>query len=123
MIKNTQSRKREKIELDAAGQVVGRMASKIAMILMGKHKPDYVAHIDTGDRVVVKNITDLRFTGKKLEQKVYRHHSMHPGGLKEVLAKKVVKDDPRKILLSAVSKMLPKNKMRTGRMLRISFKK
>ena len=123
MIKNSQSLKREKIEMDAAGQVVGRMASRIAMILMGKHKPDYVAHMDTGDSVVVKNVADLRFTGKKLEQKVYRHHSMHPGGLKEKLASKVVKEDPKQILLSAVSKMLPKNKMRTGRLLRISFKK
>lgn len=123
MTKNpTQQIKRNKITLDASGQVVGRMASHVAMILMGKNKPDYRPHIDTGDKVVITNISDLKFTGKKLEQKMYRHHSMHPGGLKSKSAKVVAKEDSRQILIRAVSKMLPKNKMRTARLLRISFK-
>lgn len=113
---------RKKIEIDATDMAPGRLATKIAMILMGKHKVGYEPRLDKGDKVVIVNVEKLKFTGKKLDQKVYRHHSMHPGGLKEIPAKKIMKEDPKKIVLHAVAKMLPKNKLRDGRMLRISFK-
>jgi large subunit ribosomal protein L13 len=71
--------KRSKITIDASGQVVGRLATKIATILMGKNKPDFVPHIDSGDKVQILNVNEVRFTGKKLAAKEYKHHSMHPG--------------------------------------------
>lgn len=114
--------KREKIVFDASGQVVGRLATKIAMALMGKNKPDFQYHIDSGDKVQVLNVSELRFTGKKMATKEYKHHSMHPGGLKINLAKDLIKDDPKEIIIHAVSKMLPKNKTRSARLQRISFK-
>lgn len=115
--------KRKKISLDASGQIVGRLATKIAMILMGKNKPDFQRHIDTGDKVEVSNIREIRFTGKKAISKEYRHHSLHPGGLKIKTAQTLVKENPEEILVHAVSRMLPKNKMRTARLLRIKFLK
>ncbi|MBP6859901.1 MAG: 50S ribosomal protein L13 [Candidatus Magasanikbacteria bacterium] len=114
--------KREKISIDASGQVVGRLATKVAMILMGKNKPDYQHHIDSGDKVEIKNVKEIRFTGKKMEAKEYRHHSNHPGGLKTKLAKELMADNPEEIILHAVSKMLPKNKTRNTRLKRVSFK-
>lgn len=114
--------KREKITIDASGQVVGRLASRIAMILLGKNKPNYRPHIDTGDKVEIHNIGEIRFTGKKMMTKGLRHHSMHPGGLKTVPVKELIKEDPQEILLHAVSKMLPKNNTRPRRLLRISFR-
>ena len=113
---------RKTIEIDAANQTPGRLASKVAMILMGKNKVGYVTHIDSGDKIVIKNIEQIYFSGKKLEQKVYYHHSLHPGGLKIIPAKKVLKENPREVLRHAVLRMLPKNKMRTARMLRLKFK-
>lgn len=114
--------KRKKITLDASGQIVGRLATKIAMILMGKNKPNYRPHIDTGDKVEITNIKDIRFTGKKGLTKEYKHHSMHPGGLKIKTVKNLAKEKPEEIILHAVSRMLPKNKMRSKRLLRVSFK-
>ncbi len=113
---------RKKFEIDAAGMAPGRLATQIAKILMGKHKVGYQPNVDKGDKVIIINVDKLKFTGKKLDQKVYRHHSMHPGGLKETPAKKIMKENPKKIVLHAVAKMLPKNKLRDGRLLRISFK-
>jgi large subunit ribosomal protein L13 len=113
--------KRKKIEIDAAGKTPGRLAARIAMILMGKAKVGYRTHVDSGDKVIVVNVKDMHFTGKKIDQKVYRHHSMHPGGLKETPAKKMMTEKPEEVLRHAVSKMLPKNKLRTARMLRLSF--
>jgi large subunit ribosomal protein L13 len=114
--------KRSKITIDASGQVVGRLATKIATILMGKNKPDFVPHIDSGDKVQILNVNEVRFTGKKLAAKEYKHHSMHPGGLKIKLAKDVMKTNPEETILHAVSRMLPKNKTRDARLKRISFK-
>lgn len=114
---------RKKIVIDATGQAPGRLATKIATILMGKHKPGYVPHIDSGDKVEVKNAAGLVFTGKKMSDKIYRHHTMYPGGLKEVVAKKVFADDPTKVIKLAVTKMLPKNKFRTNRLIRLKFSK
>ena len=114
--------KRQKITIDASGQVVGRLASRIAMILMGKNKPNYRPHIDTGDKVEINNIGEIRFTGKKMETKGLRHHSNHPGGLKTIMVKNLIKEDPKRILIHAVGRMLPKNNTRPRRLLRISFK-
>lgn len=113
----------KKIELDAAGVAPGRLATQIATLLMGKHKPKYDPHLDLGDKVVVKNAAALHFTGKKMEQKLYRHHTNNPGGLKEIPAKKIFTDNPEEIIRLAVVKMLPKNKLRTARLNRLSFAK
>ena len=107
--------------LDATNAHPGRLATQIAMFLMGKHKVTYDPHIDNGDKVVITNVDKIVFTGKKIDQKLYRHHSMHPGGLKEIPAKKMMKEDPRDVIVHAVTKMLPKNKFRTTRLRRISF--
>lgn len=115
--------KRKTIELDATGQAPGRLATKIATILMGKHKVKFTPHIDDGDKVVITNYDKIVFTGKKLDQKLYRHHSNHPGGLKEVPAKKIMAEKPQEAIRSAVLKMLPKNKLRDQRMIRLHFKK
>lgn len=114
--------KHHKFEIDATGQAPGRLATKIAMVLMGKHKVSYETHIDRGDKVVVLNSDKAVFTGKKLSQKIYRRHSMYPGGLKETPASKVVKEDPKEAIRHAVEKMLPKNKLRSDRMNRLHFK-
>lgn len=113
--------KHHKHEIDATGQAPGRLATRIALLLMGKNKPAYESHIDRGDKVVITNADKVVFTGKKMVQKVYRHHSMHPGGLKEIPAKRIMKD-PKEAIRHAVEKMLPKNKFRPNRMKRLQFK-
>ncbi len=120
--KHTSHVKRAKHEIDAAGQHPGRLATRIAGLLLGKHKPDFTPHLDGGDKVVVLNVSGLVFTGKKLEQKDYKHHTMHPGGLKSVPAKKMLLEKPEEVIRLAVAKMLPKNKHRVERMKRLSFK-
>jgi large subunit ribosomal protein L13 len=114
--------KRKKHELDATNQAPGRLATRIAVLLMGKHKVGFEHYKDEGDKVVVLNAEKLIFTGKKLHQKEYKHHTMHPGGLKSVPAKKMKAEKPQDIIRSAVIKMLPKNKLRSKRMQRLSFK-
>jgi len=97
--------------IDAQDVVLGRLASKVAMILMGKDKPSYTPFLDTGDHVIVINAQKVRLTGRKEEQKLYRQHSGYPGGLREVSAKKVRAARPIKLIEDAVSGMLPKNKL------------
>jgi large subunit ribosomal protein L13 len=97
--------------VDADGQVLGRLASKAAMILMGKHKPTYTTFLDTGDHVVIINAEKIRLTGRKEEQKLYRRHSGYPGGLTEVGAIKMRATRPTKMLEQAIAGMLPKNKL------------
>jgi large subunit ribosomal protein L13 len=97
--------------IDANGATLGRIASKAAMLLMGKHKPSYTPYIDTGDHVVVVNASKVLLTGKKEEQKMYRWHSGYPGGLKEVQARKMRATRPAQMLEHAISGMLPKSKM------------
>lgn len=99
-------------KIDAAGQTVGRLSTRIATILRGKHKPEFQPHLDLGDIVEVTNIADLRFTGKKVEQKKYYRHSQHPGGLKITQLKSLKKDQPAEILKRAVREMLPPIKNR-----------
>lgn len=108
--------------IDATGQAPGRLATKIATLLIGKHKVDYTPRLDNGDKVVVTNADKIVFTGKKLDQKIYRHHSNYPGGLKEIPAKKLMRDKPQEIIRLAVIKMVPKNQLRDLRMRRLSFK-
>ncbi|ATY83723.1 50S ribosomal protein L13 [Kyrpidia spormannii] len=101
--------KRRWYVIDATGQTVGRLASEIAVILRGKHKPEYTPHVDTGDHVVVINADKVVFTGKKWTDKLYRRHSGYPGGLKEMRAKDVLARYPERILYYAVKGMLPHN--------------
>jgi len=97
--------------VDADGQVLGRVASKAAMILMGKHKPTYTTFLDTGDHVIIINAEKIRLTGRKDAQKVYRRHSGYPGGLTEVGAVKMRTSRPTKMLEQAIAGMLPKTKL------------
>jgi len=97
--------------VDADGAVLGRIASKAAMILMGKHKPTYTPFLDTGDHVIVVNAAKVKLTGNKEEQKIYRRHSGYPGGLKETNARKMRSTHPVKMIEEAVSGMLPKTKL------------
>jgi large subunit ribosomal protein L13 len=103
--------KRNWLVLDAGDQVLGRVASKVAMILMGKHKPGYTPFLDTGDHVVVINASKVRLTGRKEQQKVYRSHSGYPGGLREVSVAVMRAKRPVKIVEEAVAGMLPKTKL------------
>ena len=95
--------------VDAADQVLGRLAVKIATVLMGKHKPTYTPHVDTGDFVVVTNARQVRVTGSKADTMVYPRYSYYPGGYKEIPYKKVLRDHPDRIVREAVRRMLPKN--------------
>jgi large subunit ribosomal protein L13 len=97
--------------IDAENAVLGRLASQAARMLMGKHKPSYTPFLDTGDHVVIINAAKVRLTGKKEEQKIYRHHTGHPGGLREVAASKMRAKSPVKMVESAVAGMLPKTKL------------
>ncbi len=94
--------------IDADGLVVGRLASRVAMVLRGKDKPTFTPHVDTGDFVIIINAEKIRFTGRKLDQKTYYRHSGYPGGLKKEVAKDVMNDYPERIIISAVKGMLPK---------------
>lgn len=113
--------KRMTYDIDAAGQSVGRLASRIASILRGKHKADFDPRLDTGGNVHVVNAAKLKFTGRKLVQKDFLHHSMYPGGLKRVAMKKVFEADPRKVITHAVYGMLPKNRRRNTLMKRLKI--
>jgi large subunit ribosomal protein L13 len=108
-------------EIDAEGMVVGRLATKVAMLLIGKHKPSYIPHVDAGDFVTVKNADKLVFTGKKWDQKVHFRSSNRPGGIKRVPVKKLRDTDPGEVLRHAVKYMLPKNRTQSVRMKRLKF--
>ena len=97
--------------LDAQDLVLGRVASTVALLLMGKHKPTYTPFLDTGDHVIVINAAKVKLTGRKDEQKLYRHHTGYPGGLIEIGARKVRATRPTRMIEDAVSGMLPKNKL------------
>jgi large subunit ribosomal protein L13 len=97
--------------IDATEAVVGRLAAQIAPILMGKHRPTYTPHIDTGDYVIVTNVDKVVFTGKKWEQVIYQRYSGYPGGQKEEVAWKLFQRHPERILYEAIRRMMPKSKM------------
>ncbi len=94
--------------VDAEGQTLGRLITQVATILMGKHKPEYTANVDTGDYVIVVNAEKIHLTGKKWEQKEYRYNTGYPGGLRKIRYSKLVETRPEKIIELAVKGMLPK---------------
>ena len=108
--------------IDATGKSPGRLSTEIARLLIGKHKPDYQPNFDQGDIVEVINVTKLKFTGKKMDQKVYYHHTRYAKGLREKLLKTLWQQDPGEVLRRSVSRMLPKNKLRNERMKRLHVK-
>jgi len=93
--------------VDAKGQILGRLASRIAAILRGKHKPIFTPHLDTGDGVIVINAGQIKVTGRKLKQKVYRRYSGYPGGLREVKLEVLLAKRPATVMHLAVQRMLP----------------
>ncbi len=93
--------------VDAKDKILGRLASKIAVVLRGKHKAIYTPHVDTGDGVIVINASKIRVTGRKLKQKVYRRFSGYPGGLREVYLETMLKKNPTTVIRLAVERMLP----------------
>lgn len=112
----TFSAKKNEIErkwyvVDAEDKVLGRMASRIAIRLRGKHRPIYTPHVDTGDFIVVINAEKVRLTGKKLKQKVYYRHSGYPGGIKSITAEKLQEKKPADLVRLVVKGMLPKNSL------------
>jgi len=97
--------------VDAQDKILGRMAAEIAKRLRGKHKPEFVPHIDTGDFVVVVNAGKVKVTGQKLEKKKYYRHTGYPGGLKETTLAKMMESKPEEVIRHAVKGMLPKNRL------------
>lgn len=108
--------------IDATEKPLGRLASEIARVLQGKHKVAYMPNTDCGDTVEIVNVQKIKFTGKKLEQKMYYRHSGYLGGLKEIPARKVFAENPAEVLKIAVKNMLPKNRLLVGRMKRLIIK-
>ena len=94
--------------VDATGYTLGRLSSEIAKVLRGKNKPTFTPHVDTGDYVIVTNAEKINFTGKKLDQKIYYHHSEYVGGMKETDLKTMLEKKPEKVIELAVKGMLPK---------------
>ncbi len=97
--------------VDARGKVLGRLASQVASVLRGKHKPNFTPHVDTGDHVVIVNASEVFLSGRKTTQKIYYRHSGYPGGLKAVSAGKLLHERPVRLVEMAVRGMLPKNSL------------
>ena len=97
--------------IDATNLPVGRLASKVALMLKGKHKPSYTPHVDTGDNIIILNSEKVRFSGKKMEKKVYLRYSGYPGGQKSTRAEEIMEKHPERIIEMAVRGMLPKNSL------------
>ena len=102
---------RKWVHVDATGKVVGRLATRIATVLIGKHRPTYTPHVETGDFVVVTNASKVRFTGRKLDQKEYKRYSLYPGGLKLIAARTMMARKPEEVVRLAVRRMLPKGSL------------
>ena len=116
MNNTTYSAKKSEIErkwyvIDASNKPLGRVATEVAKLLRGKHKPTYTPNIDTGDHVIVINCKDAILTGHKLDQKTYRHHSGYIGGMKETTAREMMDKKPEEIMFLAIKGMLPKNSL------------
>ena len=111
--------KREWHVFDASDQVLGRMATQIATLLMGKHKPIFNRHLDIGDFVVVTNADKVRTTGNKNKQNMYYRHSGYPGGLKSISLEEMMDQHPTRVIEHAVKGMLPKNRLRASMMTRL----
>ena len=109
-------------DIDATGQSIGRLATRIATLLRGKHKVTYVPYKDEGDTVLVSNIKEVKFTGNKLSQKVYHSYSGYPGGLKTKKIAEIYDKNPGDVLKRAVEQMLPPTRLRKGMMKRLHVK-
>lgn len=107
--------------LDAKDAILGRLATKLATLLQGKHKATYSPHMDSGDYVVVVNAEKVKVTGKKAKQKLYRSHSGYPGGFKETTFERLQQEHPERIIEKAVFGMLPDNRLRKDRMARLKI--
>lgn len=112
----TYQAKKEELEyhwylVNAEGKVLGRLAAELAKILRGKNKPTYTPHVDTGDFVIIVNAKKIVLTGKKMKDKVYYHHTGHPGGIREISAEKLLARKPTEMIRKAVKGMLPKNSL------------
>lgn len=112
---------RETHTINAQDKTLGRLATKIAKLLQGKHKPSYLPNKDVGDAVKVKNATEIKVTGNKEEQKKYYDYSGYPGGLKEQSLKTVKNKNPERIIKDAVAGMIPKNKLQKQRLKRLTI--
>ena len=114
IIKQTSSLRKEEVDkkwilIDADGIVLGRLASKVSMILRGKHKPSFTPHADCGDHVIIINAEKVKFTGKKLDDKIYYWHTGHPGGIKSRTARQIIEGKfPDRVIRMAVKRMIPK---------------
>ena len=111
--------KREWHVIDASGKVLGRLATQVAGLLMGKHKPIFCRHLDVGDYVVVINAERVRVTGNKEKQKLYYHHSGYPGGLKSITLERVMQTHPTRVIEHAVKGMLPHTRLGASMMKRL----
>jgi len=112
----TVSAKKENVDrkwllVDAEGQVLGRLASKVAKLLRGKHKPCFTPHVDCGDHVIIINADKIKLTGNKWQQKEYKWHTGYPGGLKSLTAQQLWQKHPERLIEKAVKGMLPKNRL------------
>jgi len=97
--------------VNAEGKILGRLATELARILRGKHKPIYTPHVDTGDFVIVVNAGKVVLTGNKMREKIYYHHTGHPGGIRQISAEKLIAKKPTELIRIAVKGMLPKNSL------------
>ena len=97
--------------IDASNKPLGRVAAEAAKLLRGKHKPTFTPNVDTGDHVIILNCSDVILTGKKLDQKIYRHHTGYIGNMKETTARNMLQDKPEKAMMLAIKGMLPKNRL------------
>lgn len=123
-MKKTKATKKSEIKrewhlVDAQGKMLGREATQIAKLLVGKDKVYYQPNLDCGDYVVVTNAKEIEISGRKRKQKIYYRHSGYPGGFRELTFAQMMKKDPRKVIRQAVSGMLPKNKLRDRRLARL----
>jgi len=107
--------------VDATDQVLGRLAARIARVLIGKHKPVYTPHVDTGDYVVVLNAGRVKVTGNKKDTKVYQRYTRYPGGLKEIPMRRMLERHPERVLREAVRRMLPKNPLARRQLLKLKL--
>ncbi len=112
---------RKTVTIDASDKILGRLASDIAMHLIGKKSPSFEQHLDRGDLVVVTNVGKMKVTGKKYEQKIYYRHTGFPGGIRSKTMRQMWEKDASDVLRAAVSRMLPKNSHRTPRLLRLKI--
>jgi len=109
-------------QLDATDIAVGRLATQISILLRGKNKVNYAPQVDNGDFVIVTNADKIKFTGNKINQKIYYRHSGYPGGIKETKLKDAFNKDPREVIKRTVINMLPKNRLRNNMIKRLTFK-